>query len=167
MSKLGLVFALLYSSSTALHHSKPWPLSRVIAVYASGSSFTMASYSESPVVDEKCLAEVAFVEQPLRQPSPSIRQRIIVHFLPAVLLTIALLLLVRSTFTCHGGYSSSADLRSPSSLIQEVMETEKVALEAHIMSKCPDAKACLEQLVVPTMEQVSDKVDFKISYIGR
>lgn len=43
----------------------------------------------------------------------------------------------------------------------------KVALEAHIMSKCPDAKACLEMLIVPAMVQISDKVDFRLSYIGR
>jgi hypothetical protein len=43
----------------------------------------------------------------------------------------------------------------------------KVALEAHVMSKCPDAKACLEMLVVPAMEQISGKVDFRLSYIGR
>jgi hypothetical protein len=43
----------------------------------------------------------------------------------------------------------------------------KVALEAHIMSKCPDAKDCLQMLVVPAMEQISDKVDFRLSYIGR
>jgi hypothetical protein len=43
----------------------------------------------------------------------------------------------------------------------------KVALEAHIMSKCPDAKACLEKLIVPAMAQISDKVDFRLSYIGR
>src|SRR5271163_4787136 len=43
----------------------------------------------------------------------------------------------------------------------------KVALEAHIMSKCPDAKACLQMLVVPAMEQISDMVDFRLSYIGR
>jgi hypothetical protein len=43
----------------------------------------------------------------------------------------------------------------------------KVALEAHIMSKCPDAKACLEQFIVPSMVQISDKVDFRLSYIGR
>ena len=44
---------------------------------------------------------------------------------------------------------------------------KKVALEAHIMSKCPDAKACLQMLVVPAMEQISDLVDFRLSYIGR
>ena len=34
------------------------------------------------------------------------------------------------------------------------------------MSKCPDAKACLEELVVPAMEQVVDMVNFRLSYIG-
>ena len=43
----------------------------------------------------------------------------------------------------------------------------KVPLEAHIMSKCPDAKYCLEKLVVPTMEKVHDKVNFTLSFIGR
>ena len=45
-------------------------------------------------------------------------------------------------------------------------QTSLVPLEAHIMSKCPDARDCLRDLVVPTMEQVVDKVDFKLSYIG-
>nr|POE72275.1 hypothetical protein CFP56_12151 [Quercus suber] len=43
----------------------------------------------------------------------------------------------------------------------------KVALEAHIMSKCPDAKDCLKQMILPAMQNISDKVDFKLSYIGR
>ncbi len=58
----------------------------------------------------------------------------------------------------------------PSSDAEWVMvekNTTKVALEAHIMSKCPDAKDCLQKLVVPAMEQISDKVDFQLSYIGR
>lgn len=45
--------------------------------------------------------------------------------------------------------------------------TSKIALEAHIMSKCPDAKDCLVDLILPTMQQVSDRVDFQLSYIGR
>ncbi len=45
--------------------------------------------------------------------------------------------------------------------------THRVSLEAHIMSKCPDAKACLQELVVPVMEKVSDKVEFELSFIGR
>ncbi|KAF6229308.1 hypothetical protein HO133_007424 [Letharia lupina] len=44
--------------------------------------------------------------------------------------------------------------------------TGLVPLEAHVMSKCPDAKQCLEELVVPAMEQVVDMVNFRLSYIG-
>ena len=43
----------------------------------------------------------------------------------------------------------------------------KVALEAHIMSKCPDARDCLHDLILPTMQRVSDKVDFRLEYIGK
>lgn len=45
--------------------------------------------------------------------------------------------------------------------------TSRVPLEAHIMSKCPDAKTCLRDLVVPAMEKIADKVDFRLSYIGK
>lgn len=41
-----------------------------------------------------------------------------------------------------------------------------VQLEAHIMSKCPDAKACLEMLIIPAMEQIHSKVNFTLSFIG-
>ncbi|KAL1971268.1 hypothetical protein VTN77DRAFT_220 [Rasamsonia byssochlamydoides] len=43
---------------------------------------------------------------------------------------------------------------------------KKVPLEVHIMSKCPDARDCLQQLVVPAMEKISDKVDFQLSFIA-
>lgn len=42
----------------------------------------------------------------------------------------------------------------------------RVPLEAHIMSKCPDARDCLHDLVLPAMVNVSHFVDFKLSYIG-
>lgn len=42
----------------------------------------------------------------------------------------------------------------------------RVPLEAHIMSKCPDAKDCLNDLILPVMMRVSEKVDFTTSYIG-
>ncbi|KAH1499475.1 hypothetical protein KXW60_007647 [Aspergillus fumigatus] len=42
----------------------------------------------------------------------------------------------------------------------------KVLLEAHVMSKCPDARDCLQKLVVPAMEQISDKVDFGLAFIA-
>jgi hypothetical protein len=41
-----------------------------------------------------------------------------------------------------------------------------VPLEAHIMSKCGDARDCLRDLVLPTMQRVYDKVNFTLSYIG-
>lgn len=44
---------------------------------------------------------------------------------------------------------------------------KRVPLEAHIMSKCPDARDCLQQLIVPAMEQVDDLVDFRLSFIAR
>lgn len=44
---------------------------------------------------------------------------------------------------------------------------ELVPLEAHIMSKCPDAKDCLRQLVLPAMQKAHDKVNFTLSFIGR
>lgn len=51
----------------------------------------------------------------------------------------------------------------------EVMEEylpRRIPLEAHIMSKCPDARDCLHDLVLPAMVNVSNYVDFKLSYIG-
>lgn len=36
-----------------------------------------------------------------------------------------------------------------------------------IRSKCPDARDCLEQLVLPTMANLSDKADFRLSFIGK
>lgn len=43
----------------------------------------------------------------------------------------------------------------------------KVPLDVHIMSKCPDARDCLKKLVLPVMSNVSEKVDFRLSFIGR
>ncbi|KAH9897310.1 hypothetical protein F4778DRAFT_255621 [Xylariomycetidae sp. FL2044] len=41
-----------------------------------------------------------------------------------------------------------------------------VPLEAHIMSKCPDATYCLKEMVLPAMVRVYEKVNFTLSYIG-
>lgn len=42
----------------------------------------------------------------------------------------------------------------------------RIPLEAHIMSKCPDAKDCLHDLVLPAMQKAQDKVNFTLSFIG-
>ncbi|PYH90255.1 gamma interferon inducible lysosomal thiol reductase [Aspergillus ellipticus CBS 707.79] len=77
--------------------------------------------------------------------------------------------------SCHGwrrhpdASSLEAPLMGP---LQEalpsgqILSNNKVPLEAHIMSKCPDARDCLQQLVLPAMEQISDKVDFELSFIA-
>ncbi|KAK9435108.1 Gamma interferon inducible lysosomal thiol reductase GILT [Metarhizium brunneum] len=41
-----------------------------------------------------------------------------------------------------------------------------VPLEAHIISKCPDTRDALRELILPVMQRVYDKVDFKLNYIG-
>lgn len=44
----------------------------------------------------------------------------------------------------------------------------RVELEVHIMSKCPDARDCLEMLVFPVLKELGPSiVDFKMSFIGR
>ncbi|KAK0837941.1 hypothetical protein LTR03_012411 [Friedmanniomyces endolithicus] len=42
----------------------------------------------------------------------------------------------------------------------------RVPFEAHIMSRCPDARDCLHDMILPAMQEISHKVDFKLSYIG-
>ncbi|RYP05909.1 hypothetical protein DL765_009681 [Monosporascus sp. GIB2] len=88
---------------------------------------------------------------------------------------IAVLLCVLSSAAAVSAYagqrlaSSPPENRAPVSRYggtNEINQGERVPLEIHIMSKCPDAQYCLSELVVPTMDQVHDLVDFKISYIG-
>lgn len=55
---------------------------------------------------------------------------------------------------------------SISDIFQDSNGSGLVPLEAHIMSKCPDARDCLRDLIVPAMERISDKVDFRLSFIG-
>ncbi|KAL7271014.1 hypothetical protein RUND412_006262 [Rhizina undulata] len=45
--------------------------------------------------------------------------------------------------------------------------SKNVALDVHIMSKCPDARDCMELLVSPAMEEIAGDVDFKLEFIGR
>ncbi|KAK7748873.1 hypothetical protein SLS53_000897 [Cytospora paraplurivora] len=65
-------------------------------------------------------------------------------------------------------FSHVPDMSLPSSLQAPLTTSEKdpVPLEAHIMSKCPDARDCLKELILPTMVRASDKVNFTLSFIG-
>lgn len=73
--------------------------------------------------------------------------------------------LARASEVKHQSYESHDEA-------QKILTTESntsrlVPLEAHIMSKCPDARDCLRDLVVPAMEKVVDMVDFNLSFIGK
>jgi hypothetical protein len=50
--------------------------------------------------------------------------------------------------------------------IPSTTEKRLVPLEAHIISKCPDTRDAFRELLLPVMQQVSDKVNFTLSYIG-
>ncbi|KJX92096.1 hypothetical protein TI39_contig5921g00004 [Zymoseptoria brevis] len=52
-------------------------------------------------------------------------------------------------------------------LASSEVKSKRIPLEAHIMSKCPDARDCLRDLVVPAMEKIEDQVDFRLSFIGK
>ena len=94
------------------------------------------------------------------------------RFLSAVGLTSLVLFLLSHI----SGRPSSLLARSHQTPIKEAHEpspppptptnTTRVPLEIHLMSKCPDARDCLRNLVVPAMQQVADKVDFRLSYLG-
>ncbi|KAI1310368.1 hypothetical protein F5Y03DRAFT_392303 [Xylaria venustula] len=47
-----------------------------------------------------------------------------------------------------------------------VTARELVPLEAHIISKCPDTRDCLKELLLPAMIRVHEKVNFTLTYIG-
>lgn len=64
----------------------------------------------------------------------------------------------------HPSFPSATSPSSTSTVLQA--NRSRVHLEAHIMSKCPDARDCLRDLVVPAMEDVVDKVNFTLSFIG-
>ena len=97
------------------------------------------------------------------------------------LLFVGYLLLLRPSHPCTGiapqtershaevqeEYDDYLKLGHSASDAHHTLEQTKSPLEAHIMSKCPDAQACLQKLVLPAMEKISDKVDFKLSFIAR
>jgi len=98
------------------------------------------------------------------------QERVVRRIIPALVLLGALWLLFRSAFVFRHHFCPHKNLRESKGLdIGPVpnSKAELVPLEAHIMSKCPDARDCLQKLVVPSMIEISDKVNFTLSYIGK
>ncbi|KAF4126800.1 Gamma interferon inducible lysosomal thiol reductase (GILT) [Geosmithia morbida] len=101
------------------------------------------------------------------------------HSLVAVALLVVMTLLYLTTF--HRSVSihvttTTSDLSSSDHLhhhqqqqnLDVVSPAEhRVPLEAHIISKCPDTRDALRELILPVMQRVSDEVDFTLSYIGK
>ncbi|KAL5337724.1 ankyrin repeats-domain-containing protein [Aspergillus crustosus] len=84
------------------------------------------------------------------------------HWLPAAYFKLGL-----STCNHHIQRHGESPFDGEKASVTPVLATtEKIPLEAHIMSKCPDARDCIRELVVPAMERVSDKVDFGLSFIA-
>ncbi|KAH9220227.1 hypothetical protein DL95DRAFT_433406 [Leptodontidium sp. 2 PMI_412] len=74
-------------------------------------------------------------------------------------------------YNCHGRTAGGVAILDqstaiPSGDVKALDEKKLVPLEAHIMSKCPDARDCLREMILPTMQRVLDKVNFTLSYIG-
>lgn len=108
--------------------------------------------------DEKTSNSIGQDDSYRRYSSSGRRSRTIRHFMSAALFTAAVLLFLRKVYVSDRSELHNAPTEIHSGLVK---------LEAHIMSKCPDARDCLRQLIVPAMEQVGDKVAFRLSYIGR
>lgn len=109
-------------------------------------------------------------------PSPPSRGRRVLVLVLTVVLPFYLLVQFFGLSTSETTVKSTADdvaLRHPHSPgLQVTIDPHSdraplVPLEVHIMSKCPDARDCLRDLVVPAMEKISDQVDFRLSFIGR
>lgn len=123
----------------------------------------MAARISLPIMDEK---------RPVWSRSRSYRRNrpILSVAIVAILLFTVYQFLPLSSYA--GNWVPSQTGKSAASKGSSISETTSAAtkdlvpLEAHIMSKCPDAKDCLRDLVLPTMMRINEKVNFTLSYIG-
>lgn len=124
--------------------------------------------------DEKSARREKSIDSPPSLPNPASSSRL------RRVLIILLIVAIALPFGKYFSFSKNFDLRPifgtkhPHHLPllnahtdSRMNQTELVPLEVHIMSKCPDARDCLRDLIVPAMERVSDEVDLKLSFIGR
>src|ERR1700712_3562384 len=102
--------------------------------------------------DEKLLAHDSFepaTDLPTRHRSHR-RQYLLKRLIPAFVTLLAVFSLFRATFVCHHHYDPALSLQ-PVGAVEDGRTEEQVPLEIHVMSKCPDARDCLRELIVPTM----------------
>ncbi|KIW97835.1 uncharacterized protein Z519_01419 [Cladophialophora bantiana CBS 173.52] len=119
---------------------------------------------QPPHSDEKLPAYESAARVVPKQHDP--RQRYLVRrLIPAILTILVICSLFRTAFVCHHHYHPHL-WRTPTPTVEDEAAESKVPLEIHVMSKCPDARDCLRELIVPTMIQANEKVDFTMSFIG-
>jgi len=125
---------------------------------------------KAPIPDEKALP---YTQKKNFEPSEADETkrtaRGYIHYnqvLPALLTLLALLTFFRSAFVSDH-HSAPTGRHGLLNEIDEGVDKPKVELEAHGMSRCPDFRDCLRELILPTMERVSDRVNFTLSFIGQ
>jgi hypothetical protein len=121
---------------------------------SSSSLPDMPTHTDLPVMDDKMLCPR---NRPFRRSRPFLG------------FSIAAMLLY--TLYIFAPLAKYADSWKPAKAVQDAIPepaTTKslVPFEAHIMSKCPDARDCLQMLVLPAMIRIYEKVNFTLSYIG-
>jgi hypothetical protein len=85
----------------------------------------------------------------------------VIHFYPTIpTVSGSFFSFLRNIVTSPEQGSPIPNASSPSS-------AKLVPLEAHIMSKCPDARDCILELLVPVMSQIASHINFTLSYIGQ
>lgn len=120
-----------------------------------------------PLADEKALLPNTFDPSTRREDDKAMRRysstviRRIILAIVASLATISLFHTAYERCHYHKPRPQPADINSVET------DANKVPLEIHVMSKCPDARDCLRELILPTMVEVSDRVQFTMSFIGR
>ncbi|KAI3323438.1 hypothetical protein HD806DRAFT_522613 [Xylariaceae sp. AK1471] len=123
----------------------------------------------------------AKITLPLMEDKRAVRNRTRRRYRPfLLLLLIAITVYGVYAFDLFSYYASAPPTPQPdvvfisdSSNVSDTVEhsvpaqtRELVPLEAHIISKCPDTRDCLRELLLPAMIRVHDKVNFTLTYIG-
>ena len=116
---------------------------------------------------EKSTAQMEGISPPVQHQRRRQRLNIARGFLIAGFICLVLVFVVYSPNYLKFSTSNTLDGTQPEQDALLSSDAKAVPFEAHIMSKCPDARDCMQQLLVPSMEQVHDKVDFQLSFIGK
>lgn len=120
--------------------------------------------SDPSVADEKSTYGQPFEARSPLKKETGYKTHLLTRCIPALVVLAATYTLFRSFFVSQHHYTPGA---FPPFTGADDTSHAKVELEAHGMSRCPDYADCLRQLIVPTMIQVGDKVNFTLSFIGR